>query len=67
MGGSRLFLDHLDQTKDRGNNVRDTIEEVVATCGPNVNILICGSFYFMADAKRAIEKIQQELLISEEE
>lgn len=38
------------------NNVKATIDKVLSTCGSNVQVLICGSFYFMGDAKLAIQQ-----------
>jgi len=36
------------------HNVSETIEHVLNQCGNDVTILVCGSFYYMGDAKRAI-------------
>jgi len=36
------------------NNVNATIKRVLDDCGNDVTILVCGSFFFMGDAKRAI-------------
>lgn len=61
---SQMFVDTHVETKlrfestetDQANNVEATVDKVMATCGSNVQLLICGSFYFMGDAKNAIER-----------
>ena len=40
------------------NNIKYTIEQVLQYCSRDTTVLICGSFYFMGDSKRAIHGLR---------
>ena len=56
-----VMLCFATETEKR-NNVAATVSKVFERWPENATILICGSFYMMADAKRAIntKKLQIE-------
>ena len=39
------------------SNVQATVESVLANCADDTTVLICGSFFFMGDAKRAVKAV----------